>query len=280
LHLAPVIGEHTLVSITPLDVQSLVKGWVTSGLAPTTVRRQYAVLRAILTAAVEAEILGRTPCRGVKLPPVEPRDRFELGAAEVARLAGEIPTEIRALVYVGAMLGLRWSEAVALRVRHLDLPRRMITIAAGLHEGHGGLLFEPPKSAASRRLFTIPEPLVEALSQHLVGRGLTGADRDALVFVGPKGGPLRYSNFRTTVWVPATTRVELMRLGFHDLRRAAATAMVASGVDVRVAQDRLGHSDPRLTLAVYARATSDGDRNAADRLGGYSCRPPRPFATT
>ena len=87
--------------------------------------------------------------------------------------------------------------------------------------------------------------------------------------MGSEGGPVRYSNFRTRIWGPATRRADLVGLGFHDLRHAAATAMVASGVDVRVAQERLGHSDPRLTLGVYAQATSEGDRAAAERLGEY-----------
>jgi hypothetical protein len=37
-------------------------------------------------------------------------------------------------------------------------------------------------------------------------------------------------------------------------------------VDLKTAKVRLSHSDPRLTLAVYAQATLDGDRDAADRL--------------
>ena len=59
--------------------------------------------------------------------------------------------------------------------------------------------------------------------------------------------------------VPAT--------GFHDLRRAATTALLLEGVDVKTAQVRLGHSDPRLTIAVYAQATNEGDRNATAKLG-------------
>ncbi len=39
------------------------------------------------------------------------------------------------------------------------------------------------------------------------------------------------------------------------------------GVDVKTVQSRLGHSDPRLTLAVYAQATTEADRAAADLLG-------------
>jgi len=56
-------------------------------------------------------------------------------------------------------------------------------------------------------------------------------------------------------------------LNFHDPRRTNATAMVAEGVDVKTAQARLGHSDPRLTLAIYAQATTEGDQSAASKLG-------------
>ena len=56
-------------------------------------------------------------------------------------------------------------------------------------------------------------------------------------------------------------------VSFHDLRRANATALVLDGVDLKTAQTRLGHSDPRLTLAVYAQATTEADKDAAERLG-------------
>jgi integrase len=43
--------------------------------------------------------------------------------------------------------------------------------------------------------------------------------------------------------------------------------MVVEGVDVRTAQHRLGHSDPRLLLEIYAHVSSAADRDAAERLG-------------
>jgi len=42
--------------------------------------------------------------------------------------------------------------------------------------------------------------------------------------------------------------------------------MVTGGVDVKTAQVRLGHSDPRLTLSVYAQATTDSQLNAAEAI--------------
>jgi hypothetical protein len=55
--------------------------------------------------------------------------------------------------------------------------------------------------------------------------------------------------------------------GFHDLRRASATVLVVGGVNVRTAQARLGHSDPRLTLSLYAQVVEEADRLAADTAG-------------
>lgn len=63
------------------------------------------------------------------------------------------------------------------------------------------------------------------------------------------------------------SKAGLAGTGFHDLRRANASTLVAEGVDVKTAQTRLGHSDPRLTLAIYAQAVPEADRAAATALG-------------
>ncbi|MDA8063828.1 MAG: tyrosine-type recombinase/integrase [Actinomycetota bacterium] len=73
------------------------------------------------------------------------------------------------------------------------------------------------------------------------------------------GAPLDYSHWRHRLWVSAAAAAGVPGAGFHDLRRANATALVAAGVDIKTAQSRLGHSDPRLTLAVYARAVPEAD---------------------
>ena len=59
------------------------------------------------------------------------------------------------------------------------------------------------------------------------------------------------------------------------MRRANATALVRLGVDVKTAQERLGHSDVRMTLGLYAQAEKPADRDAAKRLGEVFMRDPR-----
>jgi integrase len=56
---------------------------------------------------------------------------------------------------------------------------------------------------------------------------------------------------------------------FHDLRSVAASAMVAAGVDAKTAQHRPGHANVTMTLQIYARATKEADRRAADLVGEH-----------
>ena len=241
--------------------------WDGAGPAPRTVRRRYGTLRAVLNRAVECDLIARTPCRGVKLPAVAPLDRPQVTAQNVTALA-EAMGGYGLMVYLGAVLGLRWGEVAGLRAGRVDLLARKLRVAEQVTRGARGVsMLGPPKSEAGRRTLSMPVALVELLAGHLGALGLTGADADAFVFPAPEGGHLVYGNWRRRVWVPACQTTGLDGLGFHDLRRANATGLVAEGVDVKTAQVRLGHSDPRLTLAVYAQATTEADRAAADRLG-------------
>ena len=174
------------------------------------------------------------------------------------------------------MLGLRFSEVAGLRVGELDLEHGILHVNETVtRDARGRPVFGPPKSDASRRSLAVPEALCELLAIHLARVGRTSGDTDALVFAAPAGGPIRYANWRNRVWVPATKAAGLEGLGFHDLRRANATALVRLGVDVKTAQERLGQSDVRMTLGLYAQAEKPADRAAANRLGEVFLRDPR-----
>lgn len=267
VHIIPSIGEAPIGSITPADIQQLVNGWSAS-MAPRSARRTYGVLRAVLAMAVNHDMIARSPCRGINLPAPKKVKRKLPSTDKIAELAEAIGPDYAAMVWIGAMLGLRWGEVAGLRVGRLDLMRRTLTVSEQIARGKGGTrLFGEPKSDAGNRTLTIPTSLVGILATHLVRRELTAADDDAFVFVSPEGKPLYYTSWRRRVWKPACESVGLDDLGFHDLRRLNASLLIAHGVDVRTAQSRLGHSDPRLTLDIYAQTLDDSDKAAAESIG-------------
>ncbi len=61
--------------------------------------------------------------------------------------------------------------------------------------------------------------------------------------------------------------LEMPHVHLHSLRHFAATEMLSAGIDARNAAEVLGHANPSLTLSVYAHATADRQRHAADVLG-------------
>jgi integrase len=175
------------------------------------------------------------------------------------------------MVYLGAVLGLRWGEVAGLRVGRLDQQRGTVAVAEQIVRGEKGQsMAGPPKSVASRRTLTMPKALVELLAEHLRRRGgcyrcrclrtrLRGARRRSIGV--HKLAPSGLASGVRDCW---TARNRIPRSSTGLCHR-----IVAGGVNVETAQDRLGHSDPRLTLDLYAQVTTAADREAADVVGEY-----------
>ena len=125
----------------------------------------------------------------------------------------------------------------------------------------GRLSMDSPKTAAGVRTLVMPSELYDELTAHIQ---LLGIEKGDLLFADASCGPLRRSNFRTRVFLPATKKAGLEGVTFHGLRHSAAAQWVASGIDPRTVQHRLGHSDPRLVLRLYAHASGRADQQAAN----------------
>ena len=95
----------------------------------------------------------------------------------------------------------------------------------------------------------------------------TDPDPDALVFTVSKGGgPLRNSNFRSRVWLPALRAIGLSGIRVHDLRHTAAALFIAEGAHPLVVKSHLGHSSIRVTMDVYGHLFPSEAEELADRL--------------
>ena len=157
-YLLPALGRQPLGSITSLQVQRLVNAWA-KRLKPRTVRRNYEALRAILCAAVDADLIQRAPVKRIRLPAVEDEPRPVISADDLARLASEIGQEFAPIVYLGTVLGFRWGECAGLRVGRIDFARGTISIVEQRTRGLGrAMIASPPKSRAGRRTLTVPHP--------------------------------------------------------------------------------------------------------------------------
>ena len=174
---------------------------------------------------------------------------------------------------VALAVGLRQSEALALRWADVDLEKGALSVRRGLHRvGGQGLVYEEPKADRSRRTVALPAPLVEALQAHRaaqleerIAAGPLWQNHD-LVFAQPNGRPIeRKSDWRS--WKALLREADVREVRLHDGRHTAATLLLSEGVHPRVVMEVLGHAQMRTTTDTYSHVMPALGRDAADRMG-------------
>lgn len=254
----------------PLDKISnaAVRGWVAemlaAGLSPATTRKAVFALRQCLDAAVADHRLVINPATSVPLPSERSKPPRFLSQFEVERLVEEMPDQYKALVLVGAYAGLRLGEAAGLTRASVDVLRSRIVVSSTAVEVRGKVtLGNDPKTTRSKRVVPVARSVMRRLDEHLVC--FVAPEADALMFVGPRGGPL-FRSFGRQVWHPAVKRAGLGAVTFHGLRHSFVAILVAAGCNVREVSEWAGHNSVAFTLTRYGGLFEDGSDAAVDRL--------------
>jgi len=265
-YVLPHFGHLPLARIRPLDIRTWLADELATGIAPTSVHRHFCTLRRLLRVAVETDLLVKSPCAGIKAPPVEPQEMRFLTATDVHRLAEEMHPHFRILVYTAAYAGLRWGELIGLKRARVEPVARTLTVLEQLVEVKGAFLWQPPKTRAGRRRITIPAFLADMLAEQLAHRAGTGPS--GLVFPNTAGNPIATSSFNTAHWTPAKHRAGLAGVRFHDLRHTAVALAIAQGAHPKAIQAWLGHSSVQVSLDRYGHLFPELDAAIAEGLDG------------
>ena len=263
-HLLPYFADRRLAQITVEDVDRYVRHKMQEGrLSNGSINKTLEVLTAVMELAVEYEHLTKNPAKGRRrrLPATRPR-RLHLEPPQVAALlaaAGELDAEDRTgrrcrqpLLATLAYSGLRIGELLALAWADVDLADGFIYVRAS-------------KTDAGVRTVDIrPE-----LHDHLAAwkASTPHPTPSSLVFPTSTGRPNNRNNVRRRVLLRAVERANQRiaagaggceplpdGLSPHDLRRTFASWLVAENEDPAYVMQQLGHTDPKMTLGIYAKA--------------------------
>ena len=247
-------GKRKAKDIQKKDVIALLDEVVARG-APVGANRTLACIRRMFSWAVERDILGASPCVSIKAPsPENTRDRalsddeirdFWRGLGN-ARMTESIKLAIR-LILVSAQ---RRSEVIAAEWSEIDQENAVWTIPA-LRAKNGELHVVP--------LSPMAMSLLEAIKEI--------AGDSGYLFPSPLGDrPI------TPAAVSHALRKARGKIGVddvtpHDLRRTAATAMEALGVDRMALSKVLNHVDRSVTGRYDTHHYLEEKRAALERWG-------------
>jgi len=269
-HLRPTFGNTDLGDIHEADIRRWRRERLDTGqkqkrpFGPVTVAKAYRLLHAIMTTAVEDGRIRRNPCHIKGAGQEHSDERPVIPVSTLLQLLDNVPTRYRALLLLATFANLRFGELAALRRNQIDLDACVVRVAASTSEmGDGRLIDGSTKSQAGDRTVSFPADIVPELADHL--ERFADPKPTGLVFIGPKGGRLRRSNFRK-LWNRARGVVGLPDLHFHDLRHTGNTMAAAQGASLRELMERMGHSSPRAAL-IYLHATRERDQKIAAGMG-------------
>lgn len=270
LRVEPRWGRVPLGEIRPTSVQH----WISElsrgtddekPVGAAVVQRTHYVLLSILADAVRDNLVAKNAASGVRLPQTSRKRPLFLTHTQVGALAAKTGDH-EGLVLLLAYTGLRWGEAVGLRVHDLDMLRRRASITENAVETGGTVHVGTPK-AHKQRTVPLPEFLLTYLAQQCEGKR-----RDGLLFPGHDGKHLRRPHPTSGWFAKAVVASGIPHATPHDLRHTAASLAVSAGANVKAVQKMLGHASAAMTLDVYADLFDDDLEAVATALDAARVR--------
>jgi len=277
LHLSPGIGRHRLDRLQPEHLEQLYSALLNQGLASATVLRAHRILSRALKVAMQRGRIARNVATLVDPPAARHTDTAQPLSLDEARqvLQAAVSQRNAARWTVALALGLRQSEALALRWSDIDWTAGTLTVRRGVHRvAGGGLVYEEPKSERSRRTLALPAPLVTALR---VQRCDQHAEREIasdlwadhqLVFAQTNGRPIdKKVDYHNWTQLLASAGVRHIRLhdGRHTQRPSCLVRRVASAGRHGASRPLPDAHDNRHLLPRHARTRPRSGRQDGGR---------------
>ncbi len=86
LHILPVFGDLRIDEIVPLHVERFIQTKVESGLSGKTVRNLFLVLQAIMSLALDNDLIDRSPIRNRHKPTVDKHEKPIWSSAQLLNI--------------------------------------------------------------------------------------------------------------------------------------------------------------------------------------------------
>lgn len=264
-HVLPHWGNRPVGSIRRIDVQAWITGMIQAGKGQPTIESAYFLLRSILSAAVEEDMIAQSPCRKIKLPDKPSRTIDWWTVEQVETILSRLDGHWQVVAALMAWCGLRWEEAAGLPVENVNWLRREITVTQVV-AARRIKLYPKDGGDAGCRTIRMAGPVAELLEPAWSAAAGAG-HADGLIWVASDGRPLFYRSWwaywqRRIAGAPGRAGVKprpaapVPQYSPHSLRKSGASWLVQGGVPLAMVQAWLGHNNPGST-AIYATLAPD-----------------------
>ena len=243
----------------------------------SVLKKVYAMLKAVFKEAQKRNIIKHNPMDDVRRPKstkqterkraftVDEQARFIKALTE-----NDIPYTNEMLVSM--FTGMRMGEVTALKVKDINLNFKTISVCRTMSKGAKGKAIESTSTKTFAGTRTLPmTPDVERIFLELLQ---FKTDREEYIFTTAAGNPLT-TNQINMQFKRVTDKFDIIdhtvkgSLSLHSLRHTYATRCIEAGMQPKVLQTLLGHTDIRITLNTYCDAFNSFQSENIAKVNDY-----------
>ncbi|MDR0975875.1 MAG: site-specific integrase [Christensenellaceae bacterium] len=240
-------------------------------------------LFAILNSAVKEEIIGRNPAKNTvsigdlygEVPEKKILTQKESDILQNA-INNESNIQHKAVIATLFTLGIRKGELLGLQWGDFDFEKRLVSIlrsssyvGAPFHK----MVTKEPKTRTSKRRIPIPENLLQIILEYKSWQDMEKLRLKDIwkegnwVFTRYDGGQL--STRAPSKWLDKMLNQNgLQHVSLHSLRHSVITRLLRAKISPKAVANFCGHSNPNITLSVYAHYMEEDNKDVADILNG------------
>jgi integrase len=223
---------------------------LTSRLGRNALAHARSLASGIFTHALNLGLIETNPWHDVKvLAKVRaPRPKVAYTVAETNAILKAIPrTDAKLLFALCAVLGMRPSEAAAMRWENIEKTQLHVRLAAPY--GHAG----ETKTEQSKRSLPLIEPVKSLVA---AWRKECGGVTEGWLFTRPNGQPIDHTSFVARNIAPVAKVACARWCGCYSGRHGAATVLFELTGDARAANQVLGNSLP-VVMKTYVKPSTE-----------------------
>ena len=297
-----ILGDMKISQIKQIHVKKLYAELSKRNFKGSTIQTCHVLLSSVFQMAVDSDMLRKNPCKGCqKEIKVEPSQRQALTVKEQNILLDFVENSKTYNVYLPMLTfalctALRIGEIIGLTWNDIDLKNNLIHVRRQLIYRDFGdgykLHVELPKSrsgnrdisltAIARKSLLKQKELDFVLGKRVKERPIEGIK--GFVFITSNGTPILPFNFNdvlrniTNAYNKKESKLAaaehrepilLPHITAHILRHTACTRMAEAGMDPKILQGIMGHSDISMTMNVYNHGSIERMQNEMKKLEKY-----------
>lgn len=280
-YLKPIFGKMKLQELQKVHIQKAYNNWRKKSnasdkpLTSETIQHINRIFKTALNEAVERGYIKQNPIHKIKIPKDPSTNKQEVYTIEEIKALQKAVKNTDMELPVALLFDciMRRGELLALKYSDINFETSTITICHSLVESEDSkvAVLKDCKTDSSYRKIVVSEYTMKLLKKqkalYKTNKLKLGADfhNTDYVICKENGDPFLPKSF-TRKWARTLEIHNLRHIRLHDTRHSAISLLLSEGIPLHIVQQRAGHKDPQITLAIYSHVAKDKQNVVADKM--------------